>query len=255
MNTPVYQFISRYRSIVIILLFSRHIFKHRKPELRCYNSHVYTHDLYHSTQCSESHSSDFTEETTPIMEITPIIPPDEQPLEMDTLNCMIAGPEIHIVEEPELNVNNPVPVIELLGSESKIRLFTNCSRQYLVMHFKTMRRFFFMDIVCEDDAGKEYVFKLSNKTSFITIDKNVCTMPFQCGEGWQYSCIDLEDIMANAFTASFYHCREVIITGTCRIGKFFFQSKKYSDIELPLFLRVVTEDNEEEQGSPGKDKK
>jgi hypothetical protein len=173
------------------------------------------------------------------MEISPIVPPDEHPFDVDTLNCMIAGPEIHVVEDAELNVETPLPVIELLGSESKIRLFTNCSRQYLVLHFKTMRRFFFVDIICEDEYGKEYIFKLSNKTSFVTIDKNVCTMPFQCGDGWQYSSIDLEDIMANAFTVPFYHCREIIISGTCRIGKLYFQSKAYSDIELPLFLRVV----------------
>ncbi|KAJ1407587.1 hypothetical protein B484DRAFT_309359, partial [Ochromonadaceae sp. CCMP2298] len=63
-------------------------------------------------------------------------------------------------------------------------------------------------------------------------------VPLEIQEGWQYLCIDLEDLLANAFGASYAMCREVTVCGSCRLSKLYFQSQMYADVELPKFLRV-----------------
>lgn len=181
-----------------------------------------------------------------MLEVSPIIPLDDQPLELEALHHVhVQGPEANIVEDLELNAEEPQMVIELLGKESKIRVYTDCPRPYLVLHFKTLRRFMFIDIICYDDQGIERILQLSNKTAFVTVDKNFVTMPFQTNpDGWQYAMFDLEDLLANAFGVSYGRCHSVLISGSIRISKLFFQSKKYADIELPSFLRVIPAKND-----------
>lgn len=173
------------------------------------------------------------------MEITTVIPPDDAPLELDHLDCSIIGNEVSVVDDLELDISMPVPTIELLSMDSKIRLFVDCSRPFLVMHLKFVKKFMNVELVCLDDNNVERIFRFSNKTSFVTVDENICKAPLQAKDGWQYVPFDLEDLMANAFGVSYYKCVEITISGGIRIGKLFFQSKMYSDIELPTFLRVV----------------
>lgn len=45
--------------------------------------------------------------------------------------------------------------------------------------------------------------------------------------------------MRNAFNKTYLECKNITISGSCRINKVYFQSKNYSDIELPPFLRVI----------------
>lgn len=173
------------------------------------------------------------------MEITTVIPPDDAPLEFEHLDCSLFGSEVNIIDDIELDLTAAVPTVELLGTDSKIRLFTDCERPMLAMHIKFIKRFMNMEIVVLDESHTERVFQLSNKTSFVTVTENICKAPIQVKDGWQYLLIDLEEIVANAFGTSYHKCVEVTISGSCRISKLYFQSKKYADIELPAFLRVV----------------
>jgi hypothetical protein len=172
------------------------------------------------------------------MEITPILPPSNNKIDFDLLDCSAFGPEVSIVDDFELQVQS-ISVIELIGSDSKILFYTDCGRPYLVVQFKSIERFLKLSVLCSDDTGNDKLFEMSNKSSFITIDKNMCKMPLEIDIGWQYVCIELEELLANAFGTSFVSCKEVTVSGSCRLARLYFQSKKYSDVELPSFLRVV----------------
>ena len=173
------------------------------------------------------------------MDITPVVPPNDAPLEVEHLDCQVMGNEVHVVDDDQLDISTPIPTIELLGSESKIRLFVDCTQPYLVMHLKFMNKFMSIEIVCIDDENKERIFRLSNKTSYVTVDENICKAPIEAKDGWQYVPFDLEDLVANAFGCSHYKCVEITVTGSIRIGKIYFESRRHADIELPTFLRVV----------------
>jgi hypothetical protein len=176
------------------------------------------------------------------MEITPIFPPNNEAIDFDNLDCHIIGNDVSMVEDGELNYEFPPSVLELSNQNTKIRFYTDSTRPYLVLQFKTLKKFMSLEFLCIDEDGNEKVFLSSNNTSFITIDGSTCKLPLQTtsNDGWQYCCINLEDLLADAFGAIYYKCREITISGTCRVSKIFFQSKQYSDIELPNFLRVVS---------------
>jgi hypothetical protein len=174
------------------------------------------------------------------MEISFVLPPSsDSAIDFDLMDCVTAGLEINMIEDYELTITDqPVNVFELIG-KSQITFFTDSSRPYLAFNIKLMKRFLTVVLKCIDDEGTERYFYMSNKTSIITIDKNVCHLPLSINDGWQYVCIELDELMANAFGTSLISCREITVTGTCRLSKIYFQSKKYSDIELPKFLRLI----------------
>lgn len=173
------------------------------------------------------------------MEITPVIPPDDAPLELDHLDCSTTGNEIGVVDDMELDISTPIPTIELLSQDSKIRLYVDCPRPQLIMHLKFIKKFMDIEIICLDDKNIERIFRFSNKTSFVTVKDNICRGPIQAKDGWQYVPFDLAELCANAFGVYYNKCVEITISGGIRISKLFFQSKAYADIELPTFLRVV----------------
>ncbi len=177
------------------------------------------------------------------MEITAILPPSDSKIDFDLIDCTAQGPEVNIVDDFELLVQSPVSVIELTGSDSKVTFFTDCVRPYLVVHFKSIDRFLRFSILCSDETGKDKLFDMSNKTSFVTIDQSVCKMPMDISSGWQYACIELDELLANAFGTMYVSCKEVTVCGSCRLSKLYFQSKKYADVELPSYLRVVVSEN------------
>lgn len=175
------------------------------------------------------------------MELTPVFPPNEDPIDFENIDCQIIGTEVHMVEDEELNYDLPPPVLEIINSNTKIRFYTDSSRPYLVLQFKTMKKFMTLEFLCVDEDGREKVFIASNKTSFITVDGSTCKLPLVVPTqgGWQYCMINLEDLCAEAFGCIFSKCREVTVHGACRLSKIYFQSQQYSDIELPSFLRLV----------------
>lgn len=180
------------------------------------------------------------------MEISNVLPPTTSTeIDLDMIDCYVSGPDVSIAEDDELNLSNrnsanPAMVVELVGADSKITLFTDCERPQIVIHFKTMKRFLTISILCLDDTGKERVFEMSNKNSVVTIENGFCKMPMEAAhDGWQRSCIDMDELLANAFNSSLHAVREITISGSCRVSKVYFQSKNYADVELPGHLRVV----------------
>jgi hypothetical protein len=103
-----------------------------------------------------------------------------------------------------------------------------------------MKRFMTITVHAVDDSGKTRMFEMSNKVSVVTIENNHCSMPLSVDQdGWQYTCIELHELLANAFGTSLKSVTEITVAGSCRLSKLYFQSKRYADIELPEFLRVV----------------
>mmetsp|Transcript_29172 Transcript_29172/g.48999 ORF Transcript_29172/g.48999 Transcript_29172/m.48999 type:complete len:179 (+) Transcript_29172:21-557(+) len=178
------------------------------------------------------------------MEISPILPPSDALIDFDMLDCAVRGPEVSIIEDKELNASDPPSVIELIGPDSRVTFFADCTRPYMVLNFKGIDRFLTILIVCVDDTGEQKNIHVTNKSSFITADRSNIKAPLEIEDGWQFVCIDLEDFLANAFGATYAMCKEVTVCGSCRLSKLYFQSQHYSDVELPKFLRVFgTEDN------------
>ena len=173
------------------------------------------------------------------LEITYILPPNDEPVDFDALDCDAVGADINLVEDSELSIKSPPQVVEIMGPETKLIFYPNCKRPLLAMHFKSMKRFVSFFITCVDDNKKKKCFEISNKNSFVTIDDFTCKMPLEIESGWQYVCLDLEELMGTAFGVSYAKCASVEIRGSCRLSKLFFQSQKYADIELPKFLRVI----------------
>ena len=177
------------------------------------------------------------------MDVTPVLPQSDGKIDFDMLDCSVFGPEVTIVEDYELQIqpsSNAVPIVELMGKESKITFYTDCARPYLAFYIKNIQRFLKISLVCEDDTGKEARFEYSNKFSFVSVDNNgFCNIPLEIDMGWQYICIDLEDLFANACGSTYALCREITVHGSCRLHKIYFQSKRHADCELPSYLRVV----------------
>lgn len=176
------------------------------------------------------------------MEIVPIVPPNEASLGLDfeDLDCIPSG-AVDIVDDKELCLSLPASVIEVVGKESKITFFPQCPLKYLVFNLKCMDRFLNINLLCVDDNGDTKYVHLTNKVSFITIDKNKCRIPLLVEEGWQRLCIDLEDVLANAFGCSYESCKQVEVCGSCRLYKMYFECRNYAEIELPMCLRVLCE--------------
>ena len=80
---------------------------------------------------------------------------------------------------------------------------------------------------------------ISNRRTTIHIHGNQCAVPMELGLGWQYVNIDLNDIMMRCFGTSVEYVSAIIIHGSTRVGKIYFQDKNYSDAELPKLLRIL----------------
>eukprot|EP01039_Chlorochromonas_danica_P003911 gene3911-4274_t len=173
------------------------------------------------------------------MEISLLLPPSDGPVDFDSLNCTVMGNDVHLVPDSELHLTNPAQVLEVNGLETSITFYPDCSRQYIAFYIKAKKRYLSFQLICLDEKQEHKVFQVSNKFSFITIDDNICKLPLDVGHGWQYICLDLEDLMANVFGSVYSRCLEVQVSGSCRLSKIYFQSHRYADIELPDYLRVV----------------
>eukprot|EP01036_Dinobryon_divergens_P037836 gene37836-49576_t len=60
------------------------------------------------------------------------------------------------------------------------------------------------------------------------------------GIGWQYLCVDLRDVVKRCFGSTYTTCYEVQVRGPTRVSKIYFQLKHYAEVDLPMFLRVIS---------------
>lgn len=174
--------------------------------------------------------------------------------DFDSLNCTYqcsnnSGDDADIVDDSDILLDDTKPVVELIGNDSKINFPLDCRRQYLVFHIKTIKsRFFKIFIIVKDDLNRERLYEISSKRTIVSVDSNYAQLPLNVTDnGWQRICLDLDDITKNAFGTTYLKCVNISVTGTCRVGKIYFQSKDYADVELPPCLRVV--DNSVEYNS------
>jgi len=145
------------------------------------------------------------------------------------------GEEIDIIEDSEL-----LKIVFEIGDNSRLSFPTNTAHHLLVMVVKNIGRFFEINIKASDSYGATHRVSLSNRRSSIAVNKKTCFLPIQVGDGWQYLCLDLEDILRRCFGVKYFACYEVQVGGPVRVGKIFFQNVQLSDAELPNFLRVVS---------------
>ena len=175
------------------------------------------------------------------LEISLVLPLDNDgDFDFETLDCVPMGTDCNIVDDDELVLQGSKPAIELIGSESRVNFFTDCTRPYLIIHVKSLNRFYTISFIVRDNIGKDRTFEISNRRTLVVVDKDLAQIPLQTPDhGWQRLFLDLPDMLYNAFGTNYVSCHEICIWGSCRVSKIYFQSKPYSDAELPHFLRVV----------------
>mmetsp|Transcript_5142 Transcript_5142/g.7866 ORF Transcript_5142/g.7866 Transcript_5142/m.7866 type:complete len:187 (-) Transcript_5142:89-649(-) len=173
--------------------------------------------------------------------VIPIFPKTENysqetDIDFDIINCHPVG-DVVVVDDSEILK----PTIEINGDDSYLAFPIDDSLQYLALQLKNVNRFMKIVLRVRDSEGKTRVFTITNKRTTIYLKNNLCQLPMNIGEGWQYINVDLEDIVSRCFGTSYVGVVDVIVHGSLRIGKIYFQDREYADVELPPFLRLLAD--------------
>lgn len=173
--------------------------------------------------------------------VLPVFPLSDGEVTFEEMDCVSSGREINIIEDSELGKTS---VLEL-GNNSSLTFFTHgdASLPFLVFQLRNVDKFFTITLIVSDTTGCERIVEMSNKRSTICIDNNLCQLPVEIGAGWQYLCIDLNDLLQRAFGTKYRSCSEITVKGSNRVSKIFFEEKQYADVQLPSFLRIVQSDS------------
>lgn len=152
---------------------------------------------------------------------------------IDNLPCSYFG---EVEQGSDSQLIQQADVLSLVDAE--IDFITSTSYKYLALQIKNVGNFFLISLKVTDSTGKHRTIMVSNNRSTVLIMKDDIKIPLLAKEGWQYICLDLEDILRRAYGVGFRSCSEVVFSGTCRIWRAYFQEKKYADCQLPYHLRV-----------------
>ena len=171
-------------------------------------------------------------------DILAVIPPGPEDLDFDQIDCMATGPDVTIVDDFELLLEGGCPVLEITGKDSKMIFYTESTLPLVCFQIKNIERYMGITLTMTDDIGESRVANFSTKSSIVTLDKNVINLPINIGEGWQYLCLDFRKLCNHGFGTNYSYCTEISVTGSCRLSKIFFESREFSDAELPEYLRV-----------------
>lgn len=170
-------------------------------------------------------------------QVTPIFPVSaDDDIDFDLLDCVPSGSGVNMIEDDELGEKS---VIELSGTDSRITFFTNSNHALMVLHVNACNRFMSICIIVRDDSGDEKSIEISSKRSTLVIEKSICKLPLEIGDGWQRICLNINDLLFRTFGTRYDSCIEVTLTGGCKLSKLFFQWDDYPDPLLPTFLRVA----------------
>ena len=114
------------------------------------------------------------------------------------------------------------------------------SKRYLAVYLKNLKRFTELQIEVYDTNGALKTITFGNHQSVIRIQPTAgeCRLPMSLTPSWNYLNIDLHDIVAKAFGASYSHCRAVTISAHCAVWKVYFQDRPRADSELPPSLAI-----------------
>lgn len=132
----------------------------------------------------------------------------------------------------------PVTADVLSLSDAQIEFFTYSTCGYLALHVKNVNSFFLVSLKVLDSNGNTKTIMVSNNRSTALIMKCDVKVPLTCKDGWQYVCVDLEHILRTAFGVGYASCSEVVVSGSCKLWRVYFQEKEYADCQLPEHLRV-----------------
>jgi hypothetical protein len=137
------------------------------------------------------------------------------------------------------DVETKMTGIEVNGDDSYIEFPVQSSSQFLALPIKNLDRFAKLVLRVRDSAGKNRTFIMSNRRTTVHLKNSVCQLPLEMSIGWQYLNIDLQDLTLKCFGTDFLFTTNIMIYGSIRIGKLYFQDREYSDLELPHFLRLL----------------
>ena len=143
--------------------------------------------------------------------------------------------DVNVVDDVETKMTG----IEVSGDDSYIEFPVQSAEQYLAMQLKNLDRFTKLALRVLDSTGKNRTFIMSNRRTTVLVKNNVCQLPLEMGSGWQYFNIDLRDITAKCFGSEYVCITNIMIYGSTRIGKIYFQDREYSELELPHFMRLI----------------
>jgi hypothetical protein len=145
--------------------------------------------------------------------------------------------EASVVKDGEIGAD----ALEMVGGRTKVRLSFQCEIRlpFLVVHLKDIGKFCAFGVVCEARDGTELTLELRSNASLARVSSSKAVLPLILRPGWNYCCLDVEDIVHTAFGKVLALTTRVTVESSCRVSKVFFQDKRYEDRELPEFLRVI----------------
>lgn len=189
--------------------------------------------------------------------ITPVFPTPESiddsgvDIDFDMINCtaskkfllsfqhdlfhFFAVGDVNVVDDLELARQT----VEINGDDSKIHFPTYSEFKNVALQLKNLDRFMKVVMKIRDSSKHIRTIIISNKRTTVNIDHNICQLPLEFREGWQYINIDLEDIVYRCFGTSVLHTVDIEVYGSTRIGKIYSQEKVYADAQLPAYLRLL----------------
>lgn len=129
--------------------------------------------------------------------------------------------------------------IELYGRLAEMSIPCRCDLPYLVMQVKDVDRFMSFEVTVVDHEKRIRKLVASNKQSMARVKAYECSMPLTLKKGWNYVCLDLPDLTQRAFGTQYQRTKNVTLRANCRVLRVYFQDRRYEDVELPAFLRVI----------------
>jgi hypothetical protein len=156
-------------------------------------------------------------------------------IDFEMINCYPVG-DVVVVDD----VETAKSTVEINGESSFLQFPVQSGLQYLVFQIKNLDRFLKIILQIRDQDNILRSFTLTNKRTTIQIKDSICHLPIQLGLGWQYLNLDLEDLMRRCFGTAYAVVHEIVVFGSTRIGKIYFQDREFCDAELPGYLRLVS---------------
>ena len=144
------------------------------------------------------------------------------------------GSHTEIVIDDEMNCR----VVQLLGDNASLEMPVKSDLPYLVLQLKNLNRYVCFEVTIKGIDGVKRHLICNSKQSISRITKTSCSIPLELTEGWNYLCLDLQELVEAAFGVQYSYTTKVAVYSTTRLWRAFFQDRKYSDMELPSHLRT-----------------
>ena len=173
-----------------------------------------------------------------------LLPPHEQLIDLASYGPILIAQEecernyegdVIVLEDEEVQAN----VVELLGISANLVFPCSTTMRYLVLHVKHLEKYCSVEVEVIDSLRKRRKLQASNNQSKVKVKDEICSMPLELQTGWNYLCLDLEQLLNDAFGTHFRRAICVQIFASCRVWRAFFQSDMFADAEMPPHLQVI----------------